>query len=159
MIIITSLYYKYQRELKKKYEVDNSNINESVNTKQKDLCGVSITMVHRETVTDTNGPTTTVVEADTNLGYRIAAAVNKVETDSNYEIMSITDETDTDPASGSHTINAMHTRIAPKAADAMDSKKDIDPVCAHGTVMHPANKMHTNSIYIAAATSACLHNC
>ena len=156
MIIITSLYCKYQRELKKKYEADNSDINnESINTKQKDSCGDSITMVHYETVNDTNGPATTV-EAVTDLGNRIAITVDKVETASNYYETMTTDETEIDPASGSqHIVNAMHTETAPKTADPSSSKMDNDP--AYAAVTHPANKMHTDSVYISATTSACLH--
>lgn len=157
LIIIAGLYCKYQLELKKKYKVDNNNVNnvnESVNSKQKDLCGDSITMVPYETVTVTNDPATTADEADTDLGYHIAISVNKVDTDSNYETMT-TDETDADPACGSLTVNIMHTETAPKTVDA--NKIDTDP--AYGTVnMYPANKMDTDSVYIAPATSAYLHN-
>ena len=132
--------------------MDNNNTNqlESVTTKQKDLCGDSITMV---TVTPPNDPTTTAEEADTDLGNRIAITVNKVDTDSNYEFMT-TDETDTDPAYGSLTVNITHTETAPKTVDA--SKMNTDP--AYGTVMYHANKIHIDPVYIAAATSGYLHN-
>ena len=156
LIIITSLYYKYQRELKQRFKVDNNNINEleSVNTKQKDLCGDSITMLpYYETVTAPDDPATTAEEVDTDLGNSIAITVNKVDTDSNYEFMT-TDETDTDPAYGSLTVNMMHTETAPKTVDA--SKMNTDP--AYGTVMYPANKIHIDPVYIAADTSGYLHN-
>ena len=106
--------------------MDNNNTNqlESVNTKQKDLCGDNITMV---TVTTPNDPATTPEEADTDLGNRIDITVNKVDTDSNYEFMT-TDETDTDPAHGSLTVNIAHTETAPKTVDA--SKMNTDPAYA-----------------------------
>ena len=129
--------------------MDNNNINEleSVNTKQKDLCGD--TMLHYyETVTAPNDPATTAEEADTDLG-------NKVDTDSNYEFMT-TDETDTDPAHGSLTDNITHIEAASKTVDA--SKMNTDPAYASGTVMYHANKMHIDPVYIAATTSGYLHN-
>ena len=115
--------------------------NESVNTKQKDPCGDSITMVTYKTVTATNDPATTADETDTDL------AVNKMDSDQMYETIT-TDETDTDPACGTPTDNKIHLDTV------FETTTAIDPVYGIASYVHTTYKMDIDPVY----TSAYLHN-
>ena len=126
--------------------------NESANTKQKDPCGDSITMAKFETIND---PATTANETVTDLTHGTVTVVNKMDSDKMYETIT-TDETETDSVYETPTDNKIHTDTVCETTTA--TKMDGDPAYGAVNYVYKYHNKMVDPVYIAAATSAYLHN-